>query len=237
MLNGLQKLEYRGYDSAGVAVYNDTGVHVVKSKGAFERAGRHPPGRQRAARHRGHRPHPVGHPWGPFRRQLPPPGQRRGPVRRGAQRHHRKLFVPEKHLIRRGVEFVSDTDTEVVAQMLEYYYKGDVLETIQKVISQGGGQLCVGHHLRRLPGPHFRRAEGQPPDHRHRGRGELYRFGCPCHPLPHPGHLPAEGPGDRRPHPGHHRLLQPGAGAHPEGTGAHPVGTSPRRKRAATSTS
>ena len=33
MLNGLQKLEYRGYDSAGVAVYNDSGVHVVKSKG------------------------------------------------------------------------------------------------------------------------------------------------------------------------------------------------------------
>ena len=33
LLNGLQKLEYRGYDSAGVAVYNDSGVHVVKSKG------------------------------------------------------------------------------------------------------------------------------------------------------------------------------------------------------------
>ena len=33
LLNGLQKLEYRGYDSAGVAVYNETGMHVVKSKG------------------------------------------------------------------------------------------------------------------------------------------------------------------------------------------------------------
>ena len=33
LLNGLQKLEYRGYDFAGVGVYNDTGVHVVKSKG------------------------------------------------------------------------------------------------------------------------------------------------------------------------------------------------------------
>ena len=33
LLSGLQKLEYRGYDSAGVAVYNDTGLHVVKSKG------------------------------------------------------------------------------------------------------------------------------------------------------------------------------------------------------------
>ena len=33
LLNGLQKLEYRGYDSAGVAVYNSTGLHAVKSKG------------------------------------------------------------------------------------------------------------------------------------------------------------------------------------------------------------
>ena len=44
LLNGLQKLEYRGYDSAGVAVYNDTGLHVVKSKGAAERFGGHPGG-------------------------------------------------------------------------------------------------------------------------------------------------------------------------------------------------
>ena len=50
----------------------------------------------------------------------------------------------KNHLIRRGVEFVSDTDTEVVAQMLEYYYKGDVLETIQKVISKVEGSYALG---------------------------------------------------------------------------------------------
>ena len=33
LLEGLSKLEYRGYDSAGVAVYNESGMHVVKSKG------------------------------------------------------------------------------------------------------------------------------------------------------------------------------------------------------------
>ncbi len=42
------------------------------------------------------------------------------------------------------MEFVSDTDTEVVAQMLEYYYKGDVLETIQKVISKVEGSYALG---------------------------------------------------------------------------------------------
>ena len=41
---------------------------------------------------------------------------------------------PEKPSDGPGVEFVSDTDTEVVAQLLEYYYTGDALEAIQKVI-------------------------------------------------------------------------------------------------------
>ena len=50
----------------------------------------------------------------------------------------------KNHLIRRGVEFVSETDTEVVAQMLEYYYKGDVLEAIRKVISRVEGSYALG---------------------------------------------------------------------------------------------
>ena len=93
----------------------------------------------------------------------------------------------KNHLIRRGVEFVSDTDTEVVAQMLEYYYKGDVLETIQKVISKVEGSYALGIICADCPDRIFAVRKGQSPDHRHRGRGELHRFGCPCHPLPHPG--------------------------------------------------
>ena len=44
----------------------------------------------------------------------------------------------------RGVEFASDTDTEVVAQLLEYYYTGDVLEAIQKVIARVEGSYALG---------------------------------------------------------------------------------------------
>ena len=82
----------------------------------------------------------------------------------------------KNHLIRRGVEFVSETDTEVVAQMLEYYYKGDVLDAIIQVMQPGRGQLCLGHHLRRLPGQDLCRAQGQPLDHRHWPGGKLYRL-------------------------------------------------------------
>ena len=46
--------------------------------------------------------------------------------------------------MRAGVEFASDTDTEVVAQLLEYYYTGDVLEAIQKVIARVEGSYALG---------------------------------------------------------------------------------------------
>ena len=90
LLNGLQKLEYRGYDSAGVAVYNSTGLHVVKSKGRLSvlegilEGGKSLPGTVGI----GHTRWP---PTAPQRCKLPPSGQRRGQVRGGAQRHHRKL--------------------------------------------------------------------------------------------------------------------------------------------------
>ena len=50
----------------------------------------------------------------------------------------------KNHLMRRGVQFVSETDTEVVAQMLEYYDRGDILETIAKVISKVEGSYALG---------------------------------------------------------------------------------------------
>ena len=144
LLNGLQKLEYRGYDSAGVAVYNDSGVHVVKSKGRLSvldgilQGGKELPGtvgigHTRWATHGAPsdvNSHPQVSDGGLF-----------AVVHNGIIENY--LYL-KNHLIRRGVEFVSDTDTEVVAQMLEYYYKGDVLETIQKVISKVEGSYALG---------------------------------------------------------------------------------------------
>ena len=50
----------------------------------------------------------------------------------------------KNHLLRRGIEFVSDTDTEVVAQLLEYYYRGDVLEAISRVTARVEGSYALG---------------------------------------------------------------------------------------------
>ena len=144
LLNGLQKLEYRGYDSAGVAVYNETGMHVVKSKGRLSvldgilDGGKNLPGtvgigHTRWATHGAPsdvNSHPQVSDGGEF-----------AVVHNGIIENY--LYL-KNHLIRRGVEFASDTDTEVVAQLLEYYYKGDVLETIQKVISKVEGSYALG---------------------------------------------------------------------------------------------
>lgn len=144
LLNGLQKLEYRGYDSAGVAVYHDAGLHVVKSKGRLSvldgilQGGAKLPGtvgigHTRWATH--------GAPSNVNSHPQESSGGKFAVVHNGIIENY--LYL-KNHLIRRGVEFVSDTDTEVVAQMLEYYYRGDVLDAILKVIEKVEGSYALG---------------------------------------------------------------------------------------------
>ncbi len=144
LLSGLSKLEYRGYDSAGVAVYNDTGLHVVKSKGRLAvldgilEGGRKLPGtvgigHTRWATHGAPsdiNSHPQVSDGGKF-----------AVVHNGIIENYLEI---KNRLMERGVAFVSDTDTEVVAQLLEYYYKGDVLEAIAKVIHRVEGSYALG---------------------------------------------------------------------------------------------
>ena len=92
----------------------------------------------------------------------------------------------KNHLIRRGVEFVSETDTEVVAQMLEHYYQGDVLEAIRKVISKVEGSYALGIICADCPEKLFAVRKDSPSSSAW-GGGELHRQRRARHPLPHPG--------------------------------------------------
>ena len=144
LLSGLEKLEYRGYDSAGVAVYNGTEIEVVKAKGRLkvleeilsggpELKGVLGIGHTRWATH--------GAPSDVNSHPQTSVGGKFAIVHNGIIENY--LYL-KNHLIKRGVKFVSETDTEVVAQMLEYYYKGDVLEAISKVISKVDGSYALG---------------------------------------------------------------------------------------------
>lgn len=144
LLAGLEKLEYRGYDSAGVAVYNGGGIEIAKAKGRLsalkELVEKGTPvvgtvgiGHTRWATHGAPsnlNSHPQTGMLGKF-----------AVVHNGIIENYLSL---KNHLVKRGVDFVSETDTEVVAQMLEYYHSGNVPETILKVMSRVKGSYALG---------------------------------------------------------------------------------------------
>ena len=144
LLEGLEKLEYRGYDSAGVAVFSENGIRVAKAKGRLRVLSELIEGGKAVAGTLG-----IGHTrWAthgaPSDINSHPQTSEGGKfavVHNGIIENY--LFL-KNHLMRRGVQFVSETDTEVVAQMLEYYDRGNILETIAKVISKVEGSYALG---------------------------------------------------------------------------------------------
>lgn len=147
LLEGLSKLEYRGYDSAGVAVYSESGLKVVKSKGRLSvldeiiNGGKDVPGsvgigHTRWATH--------GAPSDVNSHPQISEGAKFAVVHNGIIENYLEI---KNHLIKRNVKFISDTDTEVIAQLLEYYYiryGGDVMDAIIRVTHRLEGSYALG---------------------------------------------------------------------------------------------
>ena len=145
LLDGLSKLEYRGYDSAGIAVYDGEKIEMVKVQGSSEGLKRADPRRSHPAGDSWHRPYPLGHPRGAVRCERPSPYEQRRDYRGGPQRDHRELSEAEEKAWRsKGYEFVSDTDTEVIAHLLDYYYQGNPLQAVTKVMHRMEGSYALG---------------------------------------------------------------------------------------------
>ena len=152
LLDGLSKLEYRGYDSAGIAVYDGSEIKVVKSKGRLKvlneltHDGASMPGtvgigHTRWATH-GAPSDTNAHPH--FNKD-----ESIVVVHNGIIENYLKL---KKKLIERGYEFCSDTDTEVVVHLLDYYYHGNPLEAIAKVMHRVEGSYAFGIMFADFPG-------------------------------------------------------------------------------------
>lgn len=144
LLDGLSKLEYRGYDSAGIAVYDGGEIKMKKSKGRLKvlseltHDGEMLPGtvgigHTRWATH-GEPSDVNAHPH--FNKD-----QSIVVVHNGIIENYLKL---KKKLIGKGYEFVSDTDTEVIAHLLDYYYHGNPLQTITKIMHRMEGSYALG---------------------------------------------------------------------------------------------
>ena len=145
LLDGLARLEYRGYDSAGLAVYSPTdGLEVVKAKGRLQVLcdivqggktldGTMGLGHTRWATHGA--PSDVNsHP------QVSENG-RFAVVHNGIIENYVQI---KEFLQSKGVVFASETDTEVVAQLLEYYYGGDILDAVARVLEKIEGAYALG---------------------------------------------------------------------------------------------
>lgn len=142
LMDALSKLEYRGYDSAGIAVFDNEEIKVAKSKGRLadlaekmEKTGK--PGGTAGIGHTRWATH--GEPSDI--NSHPHSGERVTIVHNGIIENYKAL---KEFLVKEGRCFKSDTDTEVVAQLLDYYYDGDPIATIAKVTRELEGSYALG---------------------------------------------------------------------------------------------
>lgn len=144
LLDGLSKLEYRGYDSAGMAIFDGEKINVQKSAGRLKVLDELTHGGDTMPGTLG-----IGHTrWAthgvPNNMNAHPhynQDETIAVVHNGIIENYLKL---RKKLTAKGYEFRSDTDTEVVAMLLDYYYKGDPLEAIAKVMHRVEGSYALG---------------------------------------------------------------------------------------------
>ena len=154
LLDGLSKLEYRGYDSAGIAVFDGQEIQIKKTMGRLKvleelthggetMKGCCGIGHTRWATH-GCPSDVNAHPHFNKDHSI-------AVVHNGIIENYAKL---KKKLENKGYEFQSETDTEVLVHLLTDYYKGDPIEAIERVMHRVEGSYGLGimfkdhpHHI------------------------------------------------------------------------------------------
>ena len=149
LLDTLGKLEYRGYDSAGIAVFENNKIKVEKSQGKLtclleklkkdgKPIGHCGIGHTRWATH-GEPSDINSHPHGNKRVSI---------VHNGIIENYKEI---KDFLIDKGYTFVSETDTETVAKLLDYYYEGDPIDAIIKTLKDVTGAYALGIIFKDFP--------------------------------------------------------------------------------------
>ena len=143
IIEGLEKLEYRGYDSSGIAVIHDRSINTAKFKGrlsVLDNYTKENPitgnvgiGHTRWATHGA--PSDINsHPHLNNKETI-------AVVHNGIIENYLTL---KEELQSKGYQFVSETDTEVIAHLVDYYYEGELLEAVFKTIKKLKGAYALG---------------------------------------------------------------------------------------------
>jgi glutamine---fructose-6-phosphate transaminase (isomerizing) len=165
LIEGLRRLEYRGYDSCGVAVHADGGLKRARSVSRvaeLDAQAKDLPGFTGIAHTR----------WAthgaPTTDNAHPhfsagPGEGRGPriglVHNGIIENHDRLRA---RLIAAGYKFTSQTDTEVIAHLVDSLYEGDLFEAVQRAVKELHGAYAIAVFSRDEPHRVVGAREGSP---------------------------------------------------------------------------
>ena len=142
LISGLKVLEYRGYDSAGIALKNNEDLQIIKSIGKIKKL-----------EEKIKKTNLISADLGIAHTRWATHGK---PSENNAHPHkvgevtivhngiiENATLIKEK-LIKKGVSFASDTDTEVAAALINYYYNGDEISAIEKAIKEFKGSYAFG---------------------------------------------------------------------------------------------
>lgn len=162
LLDCLSKLEYRGYDSAGIALFEEKGIDVTKCQGKLSVLTSVVASKKKSNSFCG-----IGHTrWAthgrPDEKNAHPHLSKNGifaVVHNGIIENYARL---KSELISQGYTFVSETDTEVIAHLLEKNYKGDFISAVRKTLPMLEGSYAVAIICKDYPGKIFCSRWGSP---------------------------------------------------------------------------
>lgn len=144
LVSALTRLEYRGYDSAGIAVFQNDKIEVAKSKGKLKNLVEKMENEGKPMGFAG-----IGHTrWATHGEPSdinshPHSGAKVTLVHNGIIENYKEL---KEFLVKQGKNFLSDTDTEVVAQLLDYYYShiNEPIKAIIETMQELKGSFALG---------------------------------------------------------------------------------------------
>ncbi|QCI27554.1 glutamine--fructose-6-phosphate transaminase (isomerizing) [Caminibacter pacificus] len=141
LIEGLKELEYRGYDSAGIAVLDNGELKTIKAVGKIKNL------EDKISKVKLNKPSVgIAHTrWATHGKPTeinahPHRGEFSAVVHNGIIENYQEI---KKFLQKEGVNFLSQTDTEVIVKLFEYYYNGDEVEAFQKTLEKLDGAYAI----------------------------------------------------------------------------------------------
>ncbi len=143
LLSGLESLEYRGYDSAGIATLSDNKINIRKSKGKLSNL------REKLILSPATSSIGIGHTrWAthgvPSAKNSHPHTNEKetiAVVHNGIIENYEAI---KDFLIKKGYTFKSETDTEVIPHLIDMYYNGDLMAALKRTIEKLDGSYAIG---------------------------------------------------------------------------------------------